>query len=56
MAILPRGLNWPALKVGLSYIPPLWFGVLRVADRRGQIVRHPARHLPEGADPAPEPD
>jgi drug/metabolite transporter (DMT)-like permease len=28
--ILLWGANWPVMKVGLTYIPPLWFGALRM--------------------------
>lgn len=29
--ILVWGISWPAIKIGVSVIPPLWFGILRYA-------------------------
>ena len=28
--VLSRGVNWPVMKVGLLYMPPLWFAAARV--------------------------
>ena len=31
MVVVLWGINWPIMKIGVAAIPPLWFGVLRLA-------------------------
>jgi drug/metabolite transporter (DMT)-like permease len=56
LVVLLWGVNWPAMKVGLAYVPPLWFATLRTAlgaaclfaflALTGRLARPTRRDLP----------
>jgi drug/metabolite transporter (DMT)-like permease len=56
LVVLLWGANWPAVKVGLAYVPPLWFATLRTAlgaaclfaflALTGKLARPTRRDLP----------
>ena len=54
MVILLRGVNWPVMKLGLSDIPPPWFGALRMligaATLFAIVLLTRQLHLPPRAD------